>query len=100
MAGNNVLCSTAQGILLVIVRGTDETLKTVTLHIVLVPDLKRNIFSSTAAAEKGVKTIFEQNDSSLDLRLVEYLFAFVDNYYLVRVHRMAYTRSGMTTAPY
>ena len=33
-------------------------------------------------------------------RLVEYLFAFVDTYYLVQVHRMAYTRSGMTSAPY
>ena len=32
--------------------------------------------------------------------LVEYLFAFVDTYYLVQVHRMAYTRSGMTSAPY
>ena len=32
--------------------------------------------------------------------LVEYLFAFVDTYYLVRVHRTAYTRSGMTTASY
>ena len=31
---------------------------------------------------------------------MEYLFAFVDTYYLVQVHRMAYTRSGMTSAPY
>ena len=68
VAGNNVICSIAQGILLVVVHGTDETLKTVKLHIVLVPGLKINLFSSTAAAEKGIKTIFEQNGSSIDLR--------------------------------
>ena len=30
-AGNNVLCDTAQGIFLVIVRGTDDALRTVSL---------------------------------------------------------------------
>ena len=66
-AGNNVLRGTAQGILLVVVRGTDDALRTVKLAIVLVPGLKRNIFSSSAAAKKGVKIITEQKDSSLDL---------------------------------
>ena len=51
----------------VIVRGTDDILKTVILPIVLVPGLKRNLFSSLAAAKQGVKTIIEKNDSSLDL---------------------------------
>ena len=34
------------------------------------------------------------------LGLWNILFAFVDTYYLVQVHRMAYTRSGMTSASY
>ena len=42
--GNNVLRGTVQGILLVVVRGTDDALKTVKLPIVLVPGLKRNTF--------------------------------------------------------
>ena len=54
-AGNNVLRGTAQGVLLVVVRGTDDALRTVKLPIVLVPELKRNLFSSSAAAKKGVK---------------------------------------------
>ena len=67
-AGNNVLRGTAQGILLVVVRGADDTLRTVKPPIlVLVPRLKRNLLSSSAAAKKGVKTIIEQKGSSLDL---------------------------------
>ena len=66
-AGNNVLRSTAQGILLVIVRRTDDAVRTVKLPIVLVPGVKINIFSSSAAAKKGVKKIIEQKGSSLDL---------------------------------
>ena len=50
-----MLCGTAQGILLVVVRGTDDALRTVILPLVL------------AAAKKGVKTIIEQKGSSLDL---------------------------------
>ena len=64
-AGNNVLRGTAQGILLVVVRGTDDALRTVKLPIV--PGLKKSIFSSSATAKKGVKTIIEQKGSSLDL---------------------------------
>ena len=67
-AGNNVLRCTAQGILLVVVvRGTDDGLRTVKLPIVLVPGLKRNLLSSSAAAKKGVRTIIKQKGSSLDL---------------------------------
>ena len=66
-ARNNVLRGTAQGILLVVVCGTDDALRTVNLPIALVPGLKRNIFPSSAAARKGVKTNIEQKGSSLDL---------------------------------
>ena len=58
---------TAQGILLVVVCGTDNVLRTVRLPIVLVPGFKRNIFSTSAAAQNGVKTIIEKNGSSLDV---------------------------------
>ena len=37
------------------------------LVIVLVLGLKRNLYSSLAAAQKGVKAIIENNGSSLDL---------------------------------
>ena len=42
VARDNVLHSTTQGILLVVVRGTDDVLRKVKLLIVLVPGLKRN----------------------------------------------------------
>ena len=59
-ARNKVLRGNARGILLVVVRGTDNVFRTVKLYIVLMPVLKRNRFSSLAAAEKGVKVIVEQ----------------------------------------
>ena len=62
-----MLRGSAQGILLVVVRGTDNALRIVKLPIVLVPRRKRNLFLSSAAAKKGVKTIIEQKGSSLDL---------------------------------
>ena len=65
-AGDNVLRGTAQGILLDIVRGTDDVLRTVKLPITLVPGLKRINFFSSATAHKGVKIIIEKKDSSLD----------------------------------
>ena len=65
-AGDNVLRGTAQGILLVVVRGTDDVLRTVRLFVVLVRGLKRHIFSSLAAAQKGIKTVIEQKSSFLD----------------------------------
>ena len=60
--GNNVLFGTAQGILLLVVRGTDDVLRTVELcpYIVLEPVLKRNLFSSSAAAQKGVTKIIKK----------------------------------------
>ena len=68
VAGSNMLRGTAQGILLVVVRGTNDALiTTVNLPIVLVPGLKRNTFSSSAAAKKGVKTTLEQKGSYFDL---------------------------------
>ena len=71
-AGNNVLRGTAQGILLVVERGTDYDLRTIKLPIVvLVPGLKKYIFSSSAAAKKGDRTIIEQKGSSLDLGSVQ-----------------------------
>ena len=67
-AGDNVLRDNAQGILLIVVRGTDDVLRTVKLHIiVLVPGSKRNLISSSAAAKKGGTTVIENNGSSLDL---------------------------------
>ena len=65
-AGNNLLRGTAQIILIVVVRGTDDILRTVKLLIVLVPGLKRNSFSTSDAAQKGVKTIIEKSGSFLD----------------------------------
>ena len=66
-AGNNVLRGTAQGILLVVVRGTDDGLRAVKLPIVLVPGLKRNLFSSSAAAKKGIRTVIEQKRAHLSI---------------------------------
>ena len=61
--GDNVLRGTAQDILLVVVRGTDNVLRTVKLPMVLVPGLKRNIFSTSAAAQKSVKMIAAKRSS-------------------------------------
>ena len=68
-AGNNVLRGTTQGMLLVVVRGTDDALRTVKLPITLVPGLKIKIYSPVRLQQrkKGVKTIIEQKGSSLDL---------------------------------
>ena len=54
-AENDVLLGTAQEILLVvIIRGTDNVLRTVKRPIVQVPGLKRNTFSSSAVAQKAL----------------------------------------------
>ena len=66
-AGDSVLRGTPQGILLVVVRVTDDFLKTVKLSIVLVPSLEMNSFSSSVAALKSVKTNIENNCSFLKL---------------------------------
>ena len=67
--GDNILYGTAQGILLliVLVRGTDDVLRKVKLPIMLVPRPKRNIFSISAADQKGIKTVIAKSWSSLDL---------------------------------
>ena len=66
---HNTLFGTAQGILLVVVRDTQDLCRTVKLPLVLVPGLKRNIFSTALAAQKGVKTIFTKAGSIVDLGL-------------------------------
>ena len=53
-AGDNVLRSTAQGFLLVVVHGTADVLRTVKVPIVLGLGSKRNVFSSSTTAQKGV----------------------------------------------
>ena len=55
--GDNILYGTAQTILLVLVRDADDVCKKVKLPAVVVPGLKRNIFSREAAAHKRVKTV-------------------------------------------
>ena len=45
----------------------------------LVSGLKSNLFSSLAAATKGVRTILEKNDSSLDLGPFEVQLTQLDN---------------------
>ena len=77
-AGNKVLRGTARRILLVVVRGTDDALRTVKLPIVLVPGLKRNIFPSLVATKRGVNTIIEQKGSSLDHRAFSFQLTRLD----------------------
>ena len=77
--GDNVLRGTVQGILLVVVRGTDDVLRTVKLPIVLVPGLTMNSFSTSAAAQKGVTTIIEKSGSSLDLEAFSFQLTRLDN---------------------
>ena len=51
--GDNMLHGTAQGILLVVVRGTDKVLRKVKLPVVLVPGLRRNIFPVQEQLKSG-----------------------------------------------
>ena len=46
--------------------------------MLLVPELQRNLFSSLAAAKKGIKTIIEQKGSSLDLGAFSVQFTRLD----------------------
>ena len=62
-AGHNTLFDTPQGILLVLVRDTQDVCRTAKLPIALVPDLVRNLFFTALAAQKGVKTIFTKAGS-------------------------------------
>ena len=66
-AGHNTLFGTAQGILLVLVRDTQDACVTVKLPIVLVPGLGRKLFSIALAVQKGVKTIFTKAGCIVDI---------------------------------
>ena len=66
-AGNNVLLALAGSVLLLVVRDTDDFLRTIILLIVLVPGVKRCLLSSSVTTQKGVQTIIENNGSSIDL---------------------------------
>ena len=78
-AGHNTLFGTAQGILLVVVRDTQDVCRTIKLPIVLVTGLGRNIFSTTLAAQKGVKTIFTKAGFIIDLGLFSIQLTRSDN---------------------
>ena len=74
-AGHNTLFGIAQGTLLVVVRDTQNVCGTVKLPIVLVPGLKRNLFSTAMAAQKGVKTVFTKLRQGPLLTLVCFQFS-------------------------
>ena len=78
-AGHNTLFGTAQGILLVVVRNTQDACRAVKLPIVLVPGFGRNLFSTALAAQKGVKTIFTKASSIVDLSLFSFQLTQSDN---------------------
>ena len=78
-AGDNVSRGTTQGILMVVVRGNDNVLRTIKLPIVLVHRLKRKLFFTSAAAQKSVKTIIEKSGSSLDLGAFSFQLTRLDN---------------------
>ena len=65
-AYESILYDTEQGILLVLLCGTDGVLRKVKLPVVLAPGLSR-FFSTSAATQKGLKTVIAKNGSSLDL---------------------------------
>ena len=54
-AGNNMFSGIVQGILLVIVRVTDDVLNTVQLPTVFVPGIKRDIFPVRPQLKNAVK---------------------------------------------
>ena len=70
-AGDDVLYGTAQGTQLVLVRDTYDACRKVKLSGVLVPGLKRDIFSTgnEVAAQKGNKTVTTKGGSILDFGL-------------------------------
>ena len=79
-AGHNTLLGIAQGtLLLVVVRDTQDICRTVTLPIVLVPGLGRNLFSTAMAAQKGVKTTITKAGSIVDLGLFSIQLTRSDN---------------------
>ena len=68
-SGDNILYGTAQGIILVLVRDIDNVCKRVELSIIVVPGLKKNLFSSAATAQKDMKTGINKSRSYPDLGL-------------------------------
>ena len=68
-SGDNILYGTAQGIILALVRDIDNVCRRVKLSIVVVPGLKKNLFSSAATAQKDVKTGINKSRSYPDLGL-------------------------------
>ena len=63
---DHILYRTAQGTLLVLVRDTDDIRRKIKLQVILVRELKINIISIVAAAQKGVKTVLTKSGSCLD----------------------------------
>ena len=78
-AGHNTLFGTAQGILLVVVRDTQDLCRTVKLPILFMPGLGRNPLSIALAAQKGAKTIFPKAGSIADLGLFSIQLTRLDN---------------------
>ena len=78
-AGHNTLFGTAQGNLLVVVRDTQDVCRTVKLSIVLVPGIGRNLFSTSMAAQKGVKTVLTKAGSIVGLGLISIQLTRSDN---------------------
>ena len=71
--GHHTLFDTAQGILLVLVRDTQDVCSTVKLTIGFVPGLGRKQSSTALAGKKNIKTIFTNASSIvyLDLFLIQ-----------------------------
>ena len=66
-AGDNVLYGNVQGILLVLVRNTDDVCRKVKLPVELVSRMKRSLFSNVVAAQKRVKTVITKGGPLVDL---------------------------------
>ena len=77
--GYNTLFDTAQSILLVSVRETQDVCKTVKMPIALVLGLGITLFSTALAGQKGVKTIFTKAEFILDLGLLSVQLTRLDS---------------------
>ena len=66
-AGHNTLFGTARGILLVLVRGTQDVSRTVKLSIYFVPDLRRFCFLQLWQPKKVLKLLSLRQGPSLTL---------------------------------
>ena len=70
---------TAQGIILVLARDTDGVGRKIKILVVLVPGLKRNIFTSAAKTRKGVKNVVATSAPHPDLGLFSVQLTRSDN---------------------